>query len=1341
MILRCSQAKGGLFRSVAALACLGLLLLPRAGIAQQQQQGLCAQIKIVISQELTIERVGFLATLQITDNDPNDPITDFSANLTFENHSLSTNGTVNDSSGLFFVQPPTLQNIASVNGGGVIGSGATATVSWFIIPTVTAGGTSPAGVRYQIGAALSGKLRGVEIPATTLQVFPSPITVEPDAQLQITYFQPRDVIGDNPFTPQVESPIPFTFGVIVKNSGYGTAHSVIINSQQPKIVENKDNLLLVAQLLGSRVNDSPLSNANLVVNLGDIPPGQATKGAWDMITTLSGTFLSINATYTHSSDLGGTETSIIQSLNAYLFAHEVLDDQPGRDNVRDFLADVSGNLDAIGNLIPDTLYESQGYVLPVSTATNAVLVGAANPFQVNLTANSAGWTYVRLDDPGQAKLPIASVVRSDGKVLNTNNYWTSIHFEPVSNIEDTYLNIFDLVNPGSVSYTVTYTNVPVNTTPPVTTMLFAGPSTFANGKYYVTPDTQMYFLSQDSSPVSIYYSLTNGPFLPAYPFSLGGPGQYQQVPPGQYQVVFYATDASGNQETNHTNILVVAGPGSLGFASVTAPTQPLFDPGDTLTVRPVLSPIAFQALSNPTPVNAVVDIFQGAVGWATVAGVPFSPTASASAALTIGGNQVDFYRYQLNGGAWSAEHPVASSLLLSNLPAGQILLSVLGRSRYGSYLDPSNAVTVNWIVAPGAPPATITAAPPTPSRSYSAQLTVGGSGVANYRYTLNNSFYQVGVPVASPIVLSNLSAGPQLVDVLGQVGGIYQSTSNPTSVEWTIDPLYGFDLSSLTSVRSVPLTNVSGTTLFNWDGRNSAGTLQPPGWYTVRVTLADALGNTNFTTELVQISQLSGTSQVLADYNRGPQNPYARGHWAVWQDQSDGNWDIYAQDLTANNPTIVKVSNGPLSQVNPRTDGRYVVWQGRQTNGNWDVYVEDLTGANGPQALTTTPSLDEVNPAIDWPWVVYQVRSTKNTNAPWQLSAYNLATSQQFQVSPSTQDEIDPDVQAGRVVWQDFRDPGPGEIYFFDLEAGQLRRITTNSYGQYNPAIYDNWIVWADNRNIELDIYGFDLLRNREIQITSTPEDETRPALNGPWMVCMENSLGPQTGNARLVHLPSLVAVSLMRTPTQKQFPTLAAGQVVWQETIANQSRVLALPLPALQPVFQNRNLVAVGDALVAYAQNAYGLLSVWGTNGAVEVTQYPSLVPAVTQQTAVLSNGVPSGANFPLVAGTFLWVKFNSTRVLDLGINNSSTLNLAAGVNVFGYTAFPDGYSAYQWLRQLGLANGLSVRMLDSSSGRWLVAEVQNGNLQGDDFPIPNVAVLMVYMTTPVTQFVPQSP
>ncbi|HEX4122219.1 MAG TPA: hypothetical protein VH619_16500, partial [Verrucomicrobiae bacterium] len=82
----------------------------------------------------------------------------------------------------------------------------------------------------------------------------------------------------------------------------------------------------------------------------------------------------------------------------------------------------------------------------------------------------------------------------------------------------------------------------------------------------------------------------------------------------------------------------------------------------------------------------------------------------------------------------------------------------------------------------------------------------------------------------------------------------------------------------------------------------------------------------------------------------------------------------------------------------------------------------------------------------------------------------------------------------------------------------------------------------------------------------------------------------------------------------------------------------------------------------------------------------------------------------------------------------------LAAGANVFSYTGYPDAYTAYQLLQQVGLTNSPSVRMLDSESGRWRVALAQNGGVVGDNFPIPNTAVLMIGVSNAVNQFVPQS-
>jgi len=473
---------------------------------------------------------------------------------------------------------------------------------------------------------------------------------------------------------------------------------------------------------------------------------------------------------------------------------------------------------------------------------------------------------------------------------------------------------------------------------------------------------------------------------------------------------------------------------------------------------------------------------------------------------------------------------------------------------------------------------------------------------------------------------------------------------------------------------------------------------------------------------------------------RGPKNPYARRNLAVWQDQNDGTWQIYAQDLSLSNAPIIQLTSGVLAQENPRTDGRYVVWQGRQTNGGWDVYFKDLNSTNPPQNISSSAIRDEVNPAIDWPWVVFQSRSNRDPGVPWSLRAVNLLNGFTEIVSISTQDQLDPDVQAGRVVWQDWRDVGPGEIYYKNLETGESRRITTNSFGQYHPAISGNWIVWQDTRNGEVDLYGFDFLRNRELRLTSTPENETRPFLDGPWVVCEEDSLGPLAINAKLVHLPSLGSVPLTRSGSTKARPALAGSRLVWQDTRTNLSSILVSSLPGFQAVFENQNAVAITDPMASYQQNAFNLLTLWHAQAGVdEITYYSAFVPQVVAQTARWTNGAPVGSNFNLVPGSFVWVRFGDQRVLDLGLGSAGSLNLASGINVFSYTGFPSQYSAYQLLRQVGLANARGVRLLDSQSGNWKVALVTGGSLAGTDFDIPKVAVLMIDMVNPINNFKPQ--
>ena len=445
--------------------------------------------------------------------------------------------------------------------------------------------------------------------------------------------------------------------------------------------------------------------------------------------------------------------------------------------------------------------------------------------------------------------------------------------------------------------------------------------------------------------------------------------------------------------------------------------------------------------------------------------MPSSPTSSDSATITVGGENVDFYRYRIGGGDWSDECAVSEPIQLSDL-SGTVQLSVSGRSQYRDYHSDNEAVEVSWMVNSGAAAIAI-GAPETPSRSSHATLAVIGSDY--YCYRIDGTYYQPDAGAGFPITLTRLSDGEHTVEVVarddeeescpGDVAG--------TIIRWTVDRQYGLRFPMERRVRSETLGQVDGNpTEFVWDGRTDSGAIAPPGWYSVKITVTDGLGRSSSVVKLVYVGDMVAGGMPLSDAgNASQKEAHAFGRWAVWQDQRAGNWDIYAKDLRDDAALAFAVTSNAHNQERPRSDGRYVVWEDRQADGTWDVWAKDLDSADPIFPVTETPAFDEKKPVVYWPWVVYQSKPVSDPNAPWQLMAHNLLSGITDAVDATTQDQLDPSVHKQRVVWQDFRDVGYGEIYLKDLESGAVRRITDDPGGQYYPVIFDHWIVWADNRN------------------------------------------------------------------------------------------------------------------------------------------------------------------------------------------------------------------------------------------------------------------------------------
>ncbi len=1294
--------------------------------AAQQFQGLCSFIRIEIQQELALERIGFLATLEVTNNEGDAVLTDFSSQLTFA--TADEGGNAIDASDRFFVQPPDLSGINAIDGTGLIEPGETARVEWFIIPKIAAGGESQTGINYEVGAELAGALFGNEIDPDVLAVIPDTITVKPEPQLDITYFQPRDVDGDNPFTPDiVETPIPFTLGVLVNNGGFGTARKVNINSEQPEIVDNQQGLLVVPRLLGARINDEPVDNATLTVNLGDIEPGSCRKGAWDMITTLSGEFTEFNARYTHASELGGEATSIIRSLNAHFIVHEVINDQPGRDDLLDFLATTD---DSQEDLIPDTLFETDCNTLPVNTLQNVSVANFnGNTATVQASADFENWVFMRLDDPAQAKLPIASVVRSDGKVLNTNNYWTNIRYDRQTNDELTYLNIFDNVSLGEYEYTINYEAPAVDTTAPVTRLNFAGRLEQTSDTTFILPDTQMFFIAEDDSPVgTVYRTDAADEFRPALPFTLAA---------GTYDLEFFSEDSAGNIEETQTRRIVVVDtyPTVTDFQS---DVDSIIVSGDSLSIRPVEVGVEFTGGTDAVSLLADVEVYQGIFAWPTLSGIPSSPTSNTDAVLTVAGENVDFYRYRVGANSWSPEQAVSEPISLSGLSSGTVTLTVQARNERGVYqLDDAGDLVVSWQVSSAAPGIAV-ATPTTPSRSINANLSV--SGIPAYRYSIDGSFFRPETAASNAIVLENLSEGSHQIRVI-QPSDDERDPTDAVEVNWQVDRDYGlnFPINRLVYSRNLSLSNNSAFN-FDWDGRRSNGSTVEPGWYTIKLTLRDGLQRATSDIKLVRVGNLLPGSELLSNIENARQKEVqGNGRWAVWQDQRNGSWNIFAKNIQDAGEPETALTNATLNQERPHTDGRYAVWQARQADGSWDIWAKDLSDTSAAFAVTQTAGRDETRPAVEWPWIIYQAKSVSDPAAAWQLYAWHLIDNREVIIDASGQDQLDPSINAGRVVWQDFRDVGVGEIYLKDLASDVVQRITDNTGGQFHPVIENQWVVWADNRDLQFDLYAYNLRRGVEIQLTDTPEDETRPQISGQWLVYEEDLAGEQQINLRALYLPNLASVQLTNLASNKEQPVLVSGNVLWTDQLNGFRQVFSAKLPDLQPVFNNRNMVVVTEGLLDYINQAGELLSLWQEQaGVVEITRYNQLLPDLISQTVSWNNGNIEGEDFQLAVGDFIWVKFDDVRILDFADSVCAPQDLLAGVNILSSSCFPDDYSAYQLLRRLDLARVSSIRALNAQTGRWQVATVENGVISGEDFTIPNITVVLVDLNEAVNAWTP---
>ncbi|WP_292391679.1 PKD domain-containing protein [Methanosarcina sp. UBA5] len=257
-----------------------------------------------------------------------------------------------------------------------------------------------------------------------------------------------------------------------------------------------------------------------------------------------------------------------------------------------------------------------------------------------------------------------------------------------------------------------------------------------------------------------------------------------------------------------------------------------------------------------------------------------------------------------------------------------------------------------------------------------------------------------------------------------------------------------------------------------------------PGTYTVNLTVDNTKGTASkLSTITTSPAQHIDGDFILTEYqittNESDQfGPAIYKDWIAWQDDRNGNSDVYMYDL--NTQEEAQITTSDSNQYYIGIYGNNIIWNDwHEGSEKRDVYLYNISTSKETQ-ITTNKS-DKWLPAIyedKIAWIDY--RSGKSD-----VYMYNLSTSMETQITTSEYDgkydsKYDPDIYGDRVVWVG------GGICMYNLSTSRETKITSVNSLKHHPVIYGDKIVWQDERNGNSDVYMCDLSTSRETQITTS---------------------------------------------------------------------------------------------------------------------------------------------------------------------------------------------------------------------------------------------------------------
>ena len=297
-------------------------------------------------------------------------------------------------------------------------------------------------------------------------------------------------------------------------------------------------------------------------------------------------------------------------------------------------------------------------------------------------------------------------------------------------------------------------------------------------------------------------------------------------------------------------------------------------------------------------------------------------------------------------------------------------------------------------------------------------------------------------------------------------------------------------------------------------------------------------------------------------------NPRVDGRHVVWQDYRDigdhdgdeGNADVYGKNLDSDDEFRVQSRR---TSSRPDVSGDVVVFADTR-NGDVDDRGYHIMDEESFWVIREANS-DQDRPAIDGSLVVWQ----DNRDGAWNIRATYLDRDEEFWVSRRDANQTNPRVSGRIVVWQDDRD-GCCDIYAKDLDSGDVTQVTDTNDAQ-DPDVAGNWIVYQRGDGDDTSIHAYNLETEETIQLNSTDDDRRGlPAVDGRLVVWEDRRNGD---DYRIFgyDLEARQEFQVTSSGSNQRYPAVSGSRAVWVDDRSSRGGQvrganLALPDTAEEP-------------------------------------------------------------------------------------------------------------------------------------------------------------------------------